>query len=117
MQGKVDDLTEKMDDLQVFLRERLPTPPSSQSRIRASIPANGNIFHGRDPLVAQLVGILTSKLDGGKRPRVCLLGPGGMGKTSTALAVMANLEMKKHFPEQNQIWVPCIKATSLSLFL
>jgi hypothetical protein len=30
---------------------------------------------------------------------------------------MANPEMTKHFPGQNQIWVPCVKATSLSLFL
>jgi tetratricopeptide (TPR) repeat protein len=115
--GKVDHMQETVDEVQVFLRERLPTLPSSQPRIRASIPANGNIFHGRDSLVAQLVRILTSKSDGGKRPRVCLLGPGGMGKTSTALAVMADPEMKKHFPGQNQIWVPCVKATSLSLFL
>ena len=115
--GKVDHMQETMDVLQVFLRERLPTHPSSQPRIRSSIPANSSIFHGRDPLVAQLVRILTSKLDGGKRPRVCLLGPGGMGKTSTALAVMADSEMKKHFPGRHQIWVPCVKATSLSLFL
>ena len=117
MKGKVDHIQETVDEVQVFLRERLPTAPSSQPRIRASIPPNGSIFHGRDPLVARLVRILTSKLDGGKRPRVCLLGPGGMGKTSTALAVMADPEMKKHFPGQNQIWVPCVKATSLSLFL
>ena len=116
-QESLNHIQEKVDEIQVFLRERLPTPLCSQPRIRASIPANGSIFHGRDSLVAQLVRILTSKLDGGKRPRVCLLGPGGMGKTSTALAVMADPEMKKNFPAQNQIWVPCVKATSLSLFL
>ena len=117
MKGTVDHIRETVDEVQVFLRERLPISPSSQPRIRASIPANSSVFHGREPLVAQLVRILTSTLDSGKRPRVCLLGPGGMGKTSTALAVMANPEMKKHFPGQNQIWVPCVKATSLSLFL
>ena len=118
MKGTVDHIQQTVDKVEVFLRERLvQTPPPSKPHVRASIPANTSIFHGRGPLVEKLVRILTSKLDSGKRPRVCLLGPGGMGKTSTALAVIANPETKKHFPAQNQIWVPCVKATSLSLFL
>lgn len=40
-----------------------------------------------------------------------------MGKTSTALAVMAHADLKKQFPGRNLVWVPCVKATSVALFL
>ncbi|KDR74709.1 hypothetical protein GALMADRAFT_141056 [Galerina marginata CBS 339.88] len=120
-QRTLHDVKSGLDDLKVFLKERLPLGPanssSSQPRRCAAIPANSGIFHGRKLLVDQLVQLLTSNPEGQKRPRICLLGPGGMGKTSTALAVMAHPAMKKHFSEPNQIWVPCVKATSVSLFL
>ena len=109
-----------MDDIKIILKEAYDSSTASSSsrpRLRAVIPPNVSIFHGRDTLVAKLVSILTSNLHGQKPPRICLLGPGGMGKTSTALAVMADPEMRKHFLAKNQIWVPCVKATSLSLFL
>ncbi len=118
---KVDALNLSMDDIKEILKQAHNSSATSSGsvlpRLRAAIPANTSIFHGRDALVAKLVGVLTSNVDGQKRPHVCLLGPGGMGKTSTALAVMADPKMRKHFPEKNQIWVPCVKATSLSLFL
>ena len=66
MKGTVNHIRETVDEVQVFLQERLTTLPSSQPRIRPSIPDNDSIFHGRGPLVAQLVRIPTSKLDGGK---------------------------------------------------
>ncbi|KDR77581.1 hypothetical protein GALMADRAFT_22660, partial [Galerina marginata CBS 339.88] len=104
-------------DVKAILKNQIDSPTTLHPRGRASVPANGDNFHGRESLVAQLVHALTSNSDGQKRPRVCLLGPGGMGKTSTALAVMADSGMRRHFPEKNQIWVPCVKATSVSLFL
>ncbi|KDR71703.1 hypothetical protein GALMADRAFT_229257 [Galerina marginata CBS 339.88] len=122
MSRKVDHLQTTMDDLKIILdenheHEQLSTSATCRRRPRAKIPAKGAILRGRDALVAQLVQILISNLDGQKRSHICLLGPGGMGKTSTALAVMADPNLKNHFAEQNRIWVPCVKATSYSLLL
>ncbi|KAG6905760.1 hypothetical protein DXG01_000860, partial [Tephrocybe rancida] len=76
------------------------------------MPANTSIFHGRYSIVTELAGIITRPLP----QHVCLLGPGGMGKTSTALAVMEHADIRAYFTDQ-LIWVPCVKATSFSIFL
>lgn len=98
-----------MDDVKAILNSRRPTAstPTLRARSRAIVPANTDI---------DLVRILTTASDGEKCPRVCILGPGGMGKTSTSLAVMGHPDMKNRFPK-GRIWVPCVKATSIPLFL
>ncbi|KAG6912966.1 hypothetical protein DXG01_010732, partial [Tephrocybe rancida] len=85
----------------------------STSPTRALIPANTHIFHGRDTLVAELFGVLV----GGSRRHICLLGPGGMGKTSTSLAVMNHPNLEAHFAEHLRVWVPCVKAPSTALLI
>ncbi|KAG6906031.1 hypothetical protein DXG01_016208 [Tephrocybe rancida] len=76
------------------------------------MPANTSIFHGRYSIVAKLASIIT----GPSPQHVCLLGPGGIGKTSTALAVMEHPDVRTYFTDQ-LVWVPCVKATSFSIFL
>ena len=49
--------------------------------------------------------------------RVCILGAGGMGKTSVALGVVGQSLIKARFLPENIIWVPCIEATSATLLL
>ncbi|KAG6808377.1 hypothetical protein H0H92_004332, partial [Tricholoma furcatifolium] len=82
-------------------------------RTRAAIPSNTLIFHGRDVIVSEVVCMLTEA----HRRHVCLLGPGGMGKTSTSLAVMAHPEVKARYADHLRIWIPCVNATSLALLL
>ncbi|KAG6889895.1 hypothetical protein C0995_013871 [Termitomyces sp. Mi166 len=82
---------------------------------RAPIPANTTIFHGRDSLVNDLVDVIVARVE--SRQHICLSGPGGMGKTSTALAVMNHEKVKGCFSDDLRVWVPCVKATSVSLFL
>ncbi|KAG6882751.1 hypothetical protein C0993_009288, partial [Termitomyces sp. T159_Od127] len=100
-----------MEDVKAMLDERLPggmsIPPS-----RAPIPNNSAIFHGRDALVMELVSIITGPL----QKHICLFGPGGMGKTSTSLAVMNHPDVKAKYKSHLRVWVPCVKATSASLF-
>ncbi|KAG6906201.1 hypothetical protein DXG01_015240 [Tephrocybe rancida] len=101
-----------MVDVKAVLAQVLPSDMSF-SPTRALIPANTNIFHGRDTLVAELVGVLV----GGSRRHICLLGPGGMGKTSTSLAVMNHPDVEARFAEHLRVWVPCVKAPSTALLI
>lgn len=87
------------------------------SHSRTTMPTHTSLFYGRDTVVTDLVACLTTKSEGKTSPRACLLGTGGVGKTSTALAVMADPVTMKHFPKNSQVWVPCVKATSIPLFL
>ncbi|KAF5378118.1 hypothetical protein D9615_007542 [Tricholomella constricta] len=117
-QKSLEQLQVTMDEVKAILQGRLSTTsPSLQPRSRGTIPANTDIFHGRDATVADLVRTLTAASEGQKRPRVCLLGPGGMGKTCTALAVMSHPDLKKQFSDRSLIWVPCVQATSIPLLL
>ncbi|KAG5635693.1 hypothetical protein H0H81_010396 [Sphagnurus paluster] len=99
-------------------RPEPPPPPKPGPRSRTAVPASTGLFRGREAVVADLIKVLTAPAtDGQKAPRACILGPGGMGKTSTSLIVMAHPDLQKCFPPVAQVWVPCANATSISGFL
>jgi hypothetical protein len=80
------------------------------------MPLKPEVFHGRDDLVEGIAQLLLQK----ETSRVCILGPGGMGKTSVSLAVSELpliIVIKERFPGGNIVWVPCIEATSATLLL
>ncbi|KAG6900982.1 hypothetical protein C0995_002994, partial [Termitomyces sp. Mi166 len=112
-QENVELLRLGMDDVKAILNSRLPADASLPSR--SPIPANSTIFHGRDSLVNDLADVITAGIE--SRQHIILSGPGGMGKTSTALAVMDHNKVKAKFVDDLRVWVPCVKATSFSLFL
>ncbi|KAG6912545.1 hypothetical protein DXG01_013898, partial [Tephrocybe rancida] len=101
-----------MVDVKAVLTQGSPAH-STSSPTRALIPANTHVFHGRDILVTELVGVLV----GGSQRHICLLGPGGMGKTSTSLAVMNHPDVEARFAEHLRVWVPCVKAPSTALLI
>jgi hypothetical protein len=70
------------------------------------------IFHGRDEVVAQIVGLLSTR----NSTHIAILGHGGMGKTSVALAVVEHPTIVEKY-ENGRFWVPCIEASSASRFL
>ena len=72
------------------------------------MPLKPEVFYGRDALVGEIVSLLVSE----DTSHVCILGPGGMGKTSVSLAVVESLLLRRRFSYSNSIWVPCIGATS-----
>jgi len=78
------------------------------------MPSKPAIFFGRDELVEKTSRLLASS---GTALHMCLLGPGGMGKTSLALAIIDSPLVKAKFQEERRVWVPCVEATSASLFL
>ena len=115
MANKVDDVHHKVEDIHTYLfkLKKSGTRPVSDSLSRQEMPLKPEIFHGRDDLVEEIAQLLVRE----ETSRVCILGPGGMGKTSVSLAVVELPLIKEHFPEENIIWVPCIEATSATLLL
>jgi hypothetical protein len=113
--SKVDDMHHKVEDIHTILVKLTGsgTGPVSDSLTRQEMPLKPEIFHGRDDLVEDIAQLLLRE----ETSRVCILGPGGMGKTSVSLAVVELPLIKERFPGRNIVWVPCIAATSATLLL
>ena len=77
------------------------------------MPRKRAVFHGRDDTVEEITQLLMKE----ETSRICILGPGGMGKTSVSLGVVEHPLVKARFPPDNRVWVPCIEATSATLLL
>ena len=113
---KVDDMHHKVEDIHTILLKLKRSGTRtvvSDSLSRQEMPLKPEIFHGRDDLVEDIAQLLLQE----ETSRVCILGPGGMGKTSVSLAVVELPLIKKRFPGGNVVWVPCIAATSATLLL
>ncbi|TDL15775.1 hypothetical protein BD410DRAFT_777771 [Rickenella mellea] len=76
------------------------------------MPTKPRIFFGRDDVVEDLA----RRMFMTNGPLIAILGPGGMGKTSVALAVMQHELVKARFGK-NLFWVPCSQSTSSSRLL
>jgi len=104
-------------------KERFDSPTSytntcfplhaSDTVVRQEMPLKPEIFHGRDDFVEDIAQLLLRE----ETSLICILGPGGMGKTSVSLAVVELPLIKERFPGRNCVWVPCIEATSATLLL
>jgi tetratricopeptide (TPR) repeat protein len=111
IQTQVHSMDSKVDEIKAMMR---PTQIRKATLIPwGEMPMKPRNFRGRDAIVMDVARLLTS----GDTSRVCILGPGGMGKTSVALAVMENDAVGKRFTEANRFWVPCIGGSSPALFL
>ncbi|KAG5653953.1 hypothetical protein H0H81_009069 [Sphagnurus paluster] len=123
-EGQKQDLRDMRDDIKgaknamVEIKSLISdfhhSSPSGYAGLSGIMPSKTRIFHGREKEVNEVASILTQKPKG---LPVCILGPGGMGKTSTALAIMNHPDMKQSFPGYSQVWVPCMNATSVYLLL
>lgn len=76
--------------------------------VRQTMPPKPRILYGRDDFVKDVGRLLAND----ETSRVCILGPGGMGKTCVALAAMEDSSIIQKFPKSNRFWVPCVEATS-----
>ncbi|KAF8208373.1 hypothetical protein K438DRAFT_1713222 [Mycena galopus ATCC 62051] len=79
--------------------------------LRQDMPLPHRIFYGRQPFVDDIVHLLENP----STSRVCITGPGGMGKTSVALAVLQSLRAKQTFLSEHMFWVPCVEAQSADM--
>jgi hypothetical protein len=70
------------------------------------LPSEPKIFHGRELEMAQILTLFH-----GKTPRIAILGPGGIGKTSLARAVVHHTEVVAKY-EQHRFFVACASAST-----
>ena len=112
--NKVDDMHEDVKDLKEILvkTQRSATLRSSDTVVQ-QMPLKPGVFHGRDDIIDEITKLLMKE----ETSRVCILGPGGMGKTSVALGIVEQPLIKARFLPENIFWVPCIEATSATLLL
>ena len=113
MANKVDDVHEDVKDIkQILAKTRRWTRRKSDTVIQ-QMPLKPEIFHGRGGIVKEIAQLLIKE----ETSRVCILGPGGMGKTSVSLGVVEQPLVEARFPPENRVWVPCLEATSAPLLL
>ena len=123
--NKVDDVHEDVqhvtnrvvdmhEDVKQILAktQRSATLPSSDIVVQ-QMPLKPAVFHGRDVIIEEITQLLIKE----ETSRVCILGAGGMGKTSVALGVVEQPLIKTRFLPENIVWVPCIEAASATLLL
>ena len=113
--NKVEDIDNKVEDIHKYLvrSKRSATLLPSDTVVRQEIPLKPEVFYGQDDFVEDIAWLLLQE----ETSRVCILGPGGMGKTSVSLAVVESPLIEKRFPGRSLAWVPCIEATSATLLL
>jgi Cdc6-like AAA superfamily ATPase len=69
------------------------------------LPSKPKIFYGRESELASILKTLDQEC-----ARITILGPGGMGKTSLARAVLHHAEVTAKF--EHRFFVPCDSATT-----
>ena len=104
---------EDVKDIKQILAKTQQSATRSSDVVRQQIPLKPEVFHGRDGIVQEITQLLMKE----ETSRICILGPGGMGKTSISLAVVEQPLVEARFHPENRIWVPCIEATSATLLL
>ena len=112
MENKLDSLEDFQQKYLVKSHQSATLLPSDVGA-RQEIPLRPEVFYGRDDFVEEITQLLLQE----ETSRVCILGPGGMGKTSVSLAVVESSLIEERFPGGNLVWVPCIEATSAMLLL
>jgi hypothetical protein len=70
------------------------------------LPSDPKIFHGRESEVTEILAAFSREV-----PRIMILGPGGIGKTSLAKAVLHHPEIWARY-EEHRIFVPCDSASN-----
>ncbi|KAJ7573850.1 hypothetical protein C8J56DRAFT_839768 [Mycena floridula] len=90
--------------------------PAARRGIRY-MPSKSKMIYGRDLEIRLLVQLLTAvpSSDDTERARICILGPGGMGKTELALAVANDTEVKRCYSDS--IWLSCVQTPTPALLL
>lgn len=110
---QVTNLDMKVDSSFSSIMNALEEKKAQPGVMRQQMPLTPRVFHGRDGLVQEIASWLIRR----ETSRICILGPGGAGKTSVSLAVVHSQPVEEKFGPSNRFWIPCLGATSSSFFL
>ncbi|KAJ6582356.1 hypothetical protein B0H19DRAFT_1061773 [Mycena capillaripes] len=104
-------VTKQLDKIEQTVND-INKPHAAPSTVTIQdMPTKRELFYGRQLFVDDITYLLTNEA----ASRVCITGPGGMGKTSLALAVMESAVVNQIFRKEYQFWVPCVEAKSVDL--
>jgi tetratricopeptide (TPR) repeat protein len=98
---------------QILDKTRRSATLRSSDTVVQQMPLKPGVFHGRNDIIEEITQLLMKE----ETSHVCILGPGGMGKTSISLGVVEQPLIQARFLPENCVWVPCIEATSANLLL
>jgi hypothetical protein len=84
--------------------------------VALALPQAPAIFYGREEYVRTIVSTIVSGHASGTPVRIVVLGSGGMGKTSVALAVMNHGDIRLLFPQHGH-GILCDRTPSIALLL
>ncbi|KAJ7597799.1 hypothetical protein C8J56DRAFT_1159629 [Mycena floridula] len=106
MQDTLEGVSKDVKDVKALL---LLSSHPVQSTMPRALPRPMDIFYGRDAIVAEAIERLTLTPE----PHwYALTGTGGIGKTSTAIAILHDGKIESHFGNL-RFWVSCVKAKSI----
>ncbi|KAJ7936152.1 hypothetical protein B0H13DRAFT_2177251 [Mycena leptocephala] len=104
-------VTKQLDKIEQTVND-INKPHAAPSTVTIQdMPTKRELFYGRQSFVDDITSLLTNEA----AARVCITGPGGMGKTTLALAVMESAVVNQIFRKEYQFWVPCVEAKSVDL--
>jgi tetratricopeptide (TPR) repeat protein len=107
---KLDSAAEQLGRIEKTVNDIKKPHNAPTNLTRQDMPPMREIFYGRQSFVDEIAFLLANQATS----RVCITGPGGMGKTSLALAVMESA-VNQIFRKEYQFWVPCVEAKSADL--
>ncbi|KAJ7466325.1 hypothetical protein FB451DRAFT_1178474 [Mycena latifolia] len=88
-------MAQMKEEAEIMHKETYKTSGSLNSSSSISmLPAKPKIFHGRESELKEIVGILHEE-----SPRIAILGPGGMGKTSLAKATLHHPDIASKYEQ------------------
>ncbi|KAJ7833040.1 hypothetical protein B0H14DRAFT_3711506 [Mycena olivaceomarginata] len=108
---QVGSMPEQLDRIERAINE-INKPHSAPTTLtRQDMPSRRERIHGRQSIVEDIASLLGNEATS----RVCIFGPGGMGKTNLLLAVVDRTDANKTFHQEHRFWIPCIEAKSADL--